>query len=123
MNQGGLKTMKSILMMLEAAVIALTSVSPVVAAETANPTVPTTGAPSAGVPTASASTAGAPTDAAPAPVENVPMFAQPEGAKRFYVQFELEMIHAYRLSDPSRVDFLQSPGGGDSGAGGASGGG
>ena len=108
--------MKSILMMLAAAFIALTSVSPVWAADPAAPTVPIAGAPTAGA------TAGAATDAAPAPVENVPMFAQPEGAKRFYVQFELEMIHTYRLSDPSRVDSLESPGGGDSGGGGAAGG-
>jgi hypothetical protein len=82
--------MKSILMVLAAAFIALTSESPVLAADVAAPTVPIAGAPSAG----------APTDVAPAPVENVPMFAQPEGAKRFYAQFELEMIRAYRLSDP-----------------------
>lgn len=94
--------MKMFLMVLAAALIALTSVSPVLAAEPVNSaaTNPNTGLPYAVLAT-----------------EPLP---QPVGAKRFYTQHELRMIQIYRINvntDPNRVDFLEAPGDGAGGAG------
>ena len=95
--------MKSILLVLAAALIALTNVPPALAADPSNPTPPL-----------------------PQPVVHdgrtasaTPMVFQRSEA-RIYTQFELHMIQAYRMNvnaDPNRVDFLQSPGDAGSGAG------
>ena len=96
--------MKSILLMLAAALIVLTSVSPVLAADPANPTPPL---PQPVVQDGRMASAGG-------------VLQLQRGEARFYTQFELRMIQAYRMNvnaDPNRVDFLQSPGDAGSGAG------
>ena len=95
--------MKSILMVLAAAFIALTSVS-TEAADPANPTPPL---PQPVVQDGRMASAGV-----------VPPLQR--GEARFYTPFELHMIQTYRMNvnaDPNRVDSLQSPGDAGSGAG------